>query len=87
MLAGQFVRGLAKIHRREAFLLVEIEQLLGQAEAHAQPLRFKTWKQGNIGSNECFRFYTSTNQNKRIFHINELINSTFGPYLLRAHNA
>ena len=48
MLAGQFVGGLAKIHRREAFLLVEIEQLLGQAEAHAQPLRIKTWKQGNV---------------------------------------
>lgn len=46
----------------------------------------ETWNRGNIGSNECYRFYTSTNQNKRIFHINELINSTFGPYLIRAHN-
>lgn len=39
MLARQLVLRLPQIHRRVAFLLVEVEQLLRQAETHAQPLK------------------------------------------------
>ena len=38
MLAGEFVGRLAEIDGRVALLFVEIEELLGEAEAHAQPL-------------------------------------------------
>lgn len=38
MLAGEFVGRLAEIDGRVALLFVEIEELLGETEAHAQPL-------------------------------------------------
>lgn len=56
----------------------EFNGRIGEIVSHAlEP--DESGKPGNIGSNECYRFYTSSCQNKRIFHINELINSTFGP--------
>ena len=38
VLAGEFVGRLAEIDGRVALLFVEIEELLGETEAHAQPL-------------------------------------------------
>lgn len=48
VLAGELVGGLAQIHRRVALLFVEVKELFGQPEAHAQPLSLRSWKRGNV---------------------------------------